>query len=216
MTERKLAVFDVDGTIRPGSLVEDAFWQLTESGLLTPSKETIEQLISLRDLKDHGYIWALVEAYAEAKKGVKVADIRRFAKQMAQDSIATLYPEVMARIEQHKQAGDLLAMISGSPQVHVEALAAQLGFNAASGSRFYHNGHRYHSQRIAEDRGTREQKPIIAQNIANRLGATGIVAAYGDTMTDVDMLELAEHPVAVHPTAELRTHAITHGWEVID
>lgn len=216
MSERKLAVFDVDGTIRPGSLVEDAFWQLTEHGLFTPGEETIKKLQILRQQGSDDYISALVGAYVEAKKGKSVGEIKRFANRLTTESAALLDPQIVERIEQHRLSGDALAMISGSPQVYIEALATQLGFDAASGSRFYHNGHVYHTQREAEDRGTRELKPQIALKIAASLGTTGVIAAYGDTMSDADMLALAEHPVAVHPTPDLRTYAFERGWEIID
>lgn len=211
----ELAVFDVDGTIRPGHLVEDAFWGLTDNGTFKPSAEMTETLLRLRETDHRAYDRALVDAYTDAKKHASVKDIKQHAEHLAMQSLAYLDDDILARIEEYREAGDALAMISGAPDVYVSALAKVLHFDAASGSRFYHNGHRYHPTREAEDRGNREIKPIIAQKIATRLGANGIIAAYGDSMSDLDMLALATHPVAVHPTPELRAEALRRGWEII-
>lgn len=215
MSERKLAVFDVDGTIRPGSIVDDAFWQLTERGIFQPSEETVRTLQTLKDSGSHDYIMTLVHAYVDAKKGVSIDEIRKFARSFAKDSVPLLDPEIMARIDAHKANGDLLAMISGSPGVYIRALAKELEFDAASGSRYYRSGRIYHTQRAAEDRGSMDLKPIIALKMALSLGASGICAAYGDTMGDVKVLELAENPVAVHPDYTLREVAESRSWEII-
>ena len=42
-----------------------------------------------------------------------------------------------------------------------------------------------------------------------------LVAAYGDTVRDIPMLELAETAVAVHPDPKLRQAAEQHGWRII-
>jgi phosphoserine phosphatase len=43
-----------------------------------------------------------------------------------------------------------------------------------------------------------------------------IFAAYGDTFSDVPMLELSENPVAVCPDERLRAEAQTRGWRVLE
>ena len=42
-----------------------------------------------------------------------------------------------------------------------------------------------------------------------------LVAAYGDTMRDIPMLEMAETAVAVHPDAILRETAVQRGWRIL-
>ena len=42
-----------------------------------------------------------------------------------------------------------------------------------------------------------------------------LLAAYGDTVRDIPMLELAETAVAVHPDKLLRETAVQHGWRII-
>ncbi|MCB8978598.1 MAG: HAD family phosphatase [Ardenticatenaceae bacterium] len=42
-----------------------------------------------------------------------------------------------------------------------------------------------------------------------------LVAAYGDTLRDIPMLELAETAVAVHPDAVLKETAVQRGWRIL-
>ena len=43
-----------------------------------------------------------------------------------------------------------------------------------------------------------------------------LVAAYGDTLRDIPMLELAETAVVVHPDEILRETAVQRGWRVLE
>ena len=43
-----------------------------------------------------------------------------------------------------------------------------------------------------------------------------LVAAYGDTMRDIPMLELAETAVAVHPDDILKETAVQRGWRILE
>jgi phosphoserine phosphatase len=40
--------------------------------------------------------------------------------------------------------------------------------------------------------------------------------AYGDSITDQDLLTLAGHPVAVHPDPKLRVLAQSQNWELLE
>ena len=42
-----------------------------------------------------------------------------------------------------------------------------------------------------------------------------IVAAYGDTLSDLPMMEMSEQPVAVYPDAKLRRVAEERGWRIV-
>jgi phosphoserine phosphatase len=54
-----------------------------------------------------------------------------------------------------------------------------------------------------------------AHQLAQFLGGNTLHAAYGDTLPDQAMLELAQNPVAVYPEASLRQLAVARNWRVI-
>lgn len=56
----------------------------------------------------------------------------------------------------------------------------------------------------------------VGQAKVARLQQVGRLAmAYGDTVRDIPMLELAETAVAVHPDKQLRQAAVQNGWRIL-
>jgi phosphoserine phosphatase len=54
-----------------------------------------------------------------------------------------------------------------------------------------------------------------AQSIRARIGDSQILAAFGDTVSDLPMLEMSQEPVAVYPDETLMQVAAERGWRVI-
>lgn len=54
-----------------------------------------------------------------------------------------------------------------------------------------------------------------AEYLRKMLRGEALYAAYGDSLHDVPMLELAHNPVAVYPDAKLRQMAVARKWRVI-
>ncbi|MDA8236958.1 MAG: haloacid dehalogenase-like hydrolase [Chloroflexi bacterium] len=67
--------------------------------------------------------------------------------------------------------------------------------------------------RLAGPIGTGERKAARVRALA---GGASVVAAYGDSLADLPLLELAATPVVVAPDDELRPVAIARGWRVIE
>lgn len=212
-----LHVFDADGTLLEGSIVERAYWELIERKIFEPSEETIENLQRLRtNPRDWSYIGPLVESYAEQKKGKSVKTIQRVAEEFAEIDAPKVYREMQREIEQRRaEEYAVLAMISGSPDVFVRALARRLGFDIAVGSHIRSKAGVYHPHRPGQSKD--RDKHIYASGIVRRLGSGAFVAsAYGDTMSDLSVLEIAKEPVAVNPASELREIALERRWRIVD
>ncbi len=67
--------------------------------------------------------------------------------------------------------------------------------------------------RTAGPIGTGELKAARVRAFA---GGARVVAAYGDSLADVPLLELADEAVAVAPDGELRPVALARGWRILD
>ena len=52
--------------------------------------------------------------------------------------------------------------------------------------------------------------------IREKVNAGNILAGYGDTISDLPMLELAQEPIAVYPDKHLRKIAVDRCWRIID
>jgi phosphoserine phosphatase len=100
-------------------------------------------------------------------------------------------PAVLEEIEQHRVNGHHVILATGTYQPIAEAFAARIGAAVSV-------------------------KSEKADNLRDRIGNETILAAYGDTASDLPMLEMAEQPTAVHPDKRLRAAAGARSWRIID
>jgi HAD superfamily phosphoserine phosphatase-like hydrolase len=71
-----------------------------------------------------------------------------------------------------------------------------------------------------EERLVGIQQPVNAYEhkaarIRTSVGDAKILASYGDTTSDLPMMEMSQDPVAVYPDADLHKIALTKGWRII-
>ena len=119
-------------------------------------------------------------------------------------------PEVLEEIAQHRAEGLHVILASGTYQPIAEVFAARIGAEALGTPLKYVDG------KLAGIDAPVSVKGEKADNLRDRVGDEPIVAAYGDTASDIPMLEMAEQPTAVHPDRRLRAAAAARGWRIID
>jgi HAD superfamily hydrolase (TIGR01490 family) len=125
-----------------------------------------------------------------------------------------IYDEALALIRHHQAAGRLVYLVSASPEEIVRPLGHHLGVDASIASR---------ARVDIEGRYTGEVDfyaygPYKAHAVAEVAALEGIDLsasyAYSDSATDVPLLELVGHPVAVNPDRALAREARERGWEI--
>jgi HAD superfamily phosphoserine phosphatase-like hydrolase len=120
--------------------------------------------------------------------------------------------DVVAELEKLRGQGHRLVIVSGAYQPVVEAFAKRLGGASAIGTPLeVVNGKL--TGRLAEAMNTGESK---VHKLRDFLGGMPLIAAYGDTLPDVSMLEMSQSPVAVYPDEGLRAAAHTRGWRILE
>jgi phosphoserine phosphatase len=119
--------------------------------------------------------------------------------------------DVIAKLENHRRKGAEIAIVSGAYQPIVDAFARRIGDVKAIGSKLvYENGK---LSGLALPINSYQQK---AENIRTLCGDEPILAAYGDTISDLPMLEMSQHPIAVYPDESLRGIAESKGWYIVE
>ena len=117
---------------------------------------------------------------------------------------------VLAKLEKHRRKGAQIAIVSGAYQPIVDAFARRIGDVRAIGSKLVYEDGRL--SRLALPINSYQQK---AENICSVCGDEPILAAYGDTISDLPMLEMSQHPTAVYPDDTLRRVAENRGWYIL-
>ncbi|MGQ0603554.1 MAG: HAD family hydrolase [Anaerolineales bacterium] len=119
---------------------------------------------------------------------------------------------VLAELAQHQAAGCRLVLASGAYVSVLQAFARRLGDEVEIISTPL--------EFIADRANGRFAGPMCVGRVKverarAHVGSAEIVAAYGDTAGDVEMLALSQQPVAVGPDSALTAIAQQRGWRVL-
>jgi len=127
-----------------------------------------------------------------------------------------LRPQALAALEQHREAGQHIIVVSASFDPIIEELCKELRVEDYICTQMEIIDASYTGETLREPPES-EQKLIQFTEWANtKFGAGGWVLthAYGDHHSDVPLMETAEHPVAVDPDNKLAGIANKRGWPI--
>ncbi len=218
----RVAIFDFDGTLY--------------------AKETFQ--LMMNHLKNHPvhnrryrkfyraimppYIGHKLKVYPEAKMRARsvqayLAALETFSKQELEDyfgEIASLMhgdfnQEVIERLKQHVSNEDYCMLVSGAFTPLLHAVTKELPIEKIIGTEVpYEADILAHRTPVIHIQGS-----LKTEKILEALGGQVIdwknSFAYGDSLSDLPVLELVGNPVAVRPEARLRTLATERNWEII-
>jgi len=126
------------------------------------------------------------------------------------------FPEVIDRMREHKNRGDLVAVLSASPAHLVGPAAKFLGVDLLIATEIEEDSD---GRLTGRTRGPVNIGSVKAAAAGALLEEHGIdparCTAYSDDQADLEFLLMAGAAVAVNPTRKLARIAEVHGWEVI-
>jgi HAD superfamily hydrolase (TIGR01490 family) len=216
--ERGAAFFDLDRTLIAGSSAFQFGRAAYKAGLVSRRRLVTDAweniLFRLRGSTDAGAD-ALRERVGSILEGVRVRDLQRLAPDVLAGVLPRLYPQMLTIAYGHQDAGRPIFICTAASQEMAELMAIVLTFDGAVGSvSEVVDGH--YTGRAGGPFTYREGKAEAIRELAERedidLGASW---AYSDSESDLPMLRLVGHPVAVNPDAELGRVARREGWEVL-
>ncbi len=159
-----------------------------------------------------------------------IADLARLLDDLGEDQLAQVADEVVERhlwpgrrvaviaeLEAAAAAGARLAIATGTYQPVLDAFIARLAAGPAGpivglGTALEVAGGRT-TGRLVGRIGTGRRK---ARRVRGWAGDAPLATAYGNSLADAPLLEMAVAPVAVAPDAELRPLAVARGWRILD
>jgi phosphoserine phosphatase len=146
-------------------------------------------------------------------KGYDEAEMAAMAEFVATETLWPTRREVVVNeLQAHQANGRTVIIVTGLFEPILQHLAQQLGGFASIGTPLLFENGRF-SGNAATPLNIGERKVTQLQTY---LQDGQLVAAYGDTVRDIPMLELALEPVAVHPDKELREKAVSLGWRILE
>jgi len=217
MQKKKLAIFDIDGTIFRKNLAFELLNELVWMKIF--DKSVRDELVGLYGswLDNEGtyeaYRDKLVALYEKNIKGHNQEEIIEASRQVAVFNAKRTYIFAKDIIEKFKDDHIMLA-ISGSPIEIVKEYAKMFPFDAYFGSVYEIDKHKVYTGRTifepTKDKGA-VVKQFVAENDISLVDSFGM----GDTESDVKFLELVDNPVAFNPNTNLRMIAEKNKWNIV-
>jgi len=216
--EKGAAFFDLDRTLIAGSSAFQFGRAAYKAGLVSRRQlagDAWENVrFRLRGSTDKSTD-ALRERIGTMLEGVRVRDLQRLAPDVLAGVLPRLYPQMLEIAYEHQDAGRPIFICTAASQEMAELMAIVLTFDGAVGSvSEVVDGH--YTGRSGGPFTYREGKAEAIRELAGREDIDLSVSwAYSDSESDLPMLRLVGHPVAVNPDAELGRVARGEGWEVL-
>jgi HAD superfamily hydrolase (TIGR01490 family) len=215
---REGAFFDLDKTvIAKASMV--AFGRpFYRHGLVSRrllARALYGQLIYMQLGADEEKLARMRESVLALTRGWEQAKVSAIVREALTDVVEPIiYAEALDLIEEHRNAGRMVVIVSASPEEIVVPLGDYLGVDRVIASRaLVDDDGRYTGEMAFYAYG-----PNKADAMRSFAEAEGIDLAasyaYSDSATDLPMLEVVGHPVVVNPDRELLRAARERDWEV--
>ncbi|MFA5934028.1 MAG: HAD-IB family hydrolase [Candidatus Paceibacterota bacterium] len=217
--KRKVAVFDIDGTIFRSSLLIEIVEALIDGGCFKPSvrEKYIHQHERWLDRKGDydSYIMAMVRVFEKNIVGVHKSEFDAIAKIVIKRQHDRLYIFTSNLIKEFKAKGYFLLAISQSPKAILGGFCKKLGFDKVYGRLYEVGTDGKFTGRIIDEPVIAVKSNILKRAVERRnLTLKGSVGV-GDTEGDISVLEMVENPICFNPNAKLYKHAKKKKWEIV-
>lgn len=216
---KKVAIFDIDGTIFRSSLLIEITEALIAEGIFKPSirKNYAEQYRSWLDRTDsyEKYIGGVVRAFENNIKGVKYKDFLRISKNILAAKHGRTYQYTRDLVKKLKKKNYYLLAISNSPEILVSDFCRQLGFDKAYGRIYEVDEKGIFTGRILHEKIISDKAKVLKRAVEKEKLTIRDSVAVGDTESDIPMFKMASHPVCFNPNKKLFAAAKRYGWKVV-
>ncbi len=211
--------FDLDRTLMEGSSAFQFGRAAYRAGLLTRRRLVADALANMRfrlrgatDEATH----ALRDRISGSLAGTRVKDLERLGADVLAGVLPRIYPQMLAVAYEHQDAGRSVYIVTAASQDLAELLATVLALDGAIGSQFSEVVDGVFTGRPTGLFIYGADKAHAIDRLANRLQIDLAASyAYSDSASDLPMLRLVGHPVAVNPDPELARVARGEGWEIL-
>ena len=219
LTGKKVAIFDIDGTIFRSSLLIQLVERFIEEGVFnkTTAQDFARQKLAWLDRKGDydAYIQAVINVFVSNIKGVAYSDFSRIGEEVVAEQKDRVYRFTRDFIKDLKRKGFFLLAVSHSPKGVLDHFCKRLGFDKVYGL-FYETGpsERF-TGKIAEEHFMLNKALVVKRAVEKeRLTLKGSIGV-GDTESDIPFLELVAEPICFNPNSKLYAHAKRNRWRVV-
>ncbi len=214
------AFYDLEGTLVSTNLVHTlAFYSRRQQGLFTTIKKSVGTLAKLplfgaTDLYSRN---VFNEFFFQSYKGESQDRLRYFSEELFEEVLKpAIFDGTRELIAQSKKVGQRQIVITGALDFTIDRLCNYLEIEEFVSNRLeFVNG--YATGRILPPVMASATKAKWMREYAEREGINLSESyAYSDSISDLPMLSIVGHPVAVNPDFRLKQTATQHDWAILN
>jgi HAD superfamily hydrolase (TIGR01490 family) len=213
------AFFDLDRTLLRRSSALALAGSFRERGLIS-RRQLLQaaawQLLFVARGASHEAVRSAAEDGLRVLAGHRPEELRALVADAMEPVLRPLvYAEPLHLVEQHRERGERVFVVSASLQEIVEAIAEDLGLDGGLGTICEVRDGRYTGRALRALHA--EAKAECLREVAARDGLDlAACTAYSDSHTDLPFLEAVGHPIVVNPDRALRRIAGERDWPVLE
>ena len=215
---KAIAFFDVDGTLLNSTIAHCYIW------LRTSSMHPLLKFFWIIGFIPKAIFYLILDRISRPQfnrvfyqnyRGLDVDAIKTSASAMFEEYLKQkVYPEAITQIQEHKERGHKVVLLTGSLDFIVQPIADYFGADAVLAPKLAEHGRKFAGELTTEPL-IGEQKAIAMKKFSEQADIPlEICYAYGDGKSDIPMLNAVGYPVAVNPSKGLRKHALETDWEI--
>jgi HAD superfamily hydrolase (TIGR01490 family) len=213
---KKIAIFDIDGTIFRSSLVIELTEALIQVGIFPRRVEKFYEKAyrNWLDRKDgyEKYIKAVVRAFGKYIQGKSVKRVDEIAKRVVEFHKNRVYRYTRDLVRELRKKNYYVIAISHSPEKAVRGFSKNFGFSEVFGTVYTSEGGKFDG---GQTRVSKNKDGILKFVLKNKkLSLRGSVGV-GDTEGDTPFLKMVENPICFNPNAKLYKAAKRNRWKVV-
>lgn len=216
--KKTVAFFDVDGTLLKSTIVHCYIWMRFS-----------QMPFFLKHLWIIGFLPKIVyylildsisrsrfnEVFYRNYRGLEVAEMKALSTAIFEADIRPkIFSEAVSQIQEHKEQGAAIVLVTGSLDFVVQPIAEYLAVDAVLAPQLREQNGKF--------TGELTTAPLIGEEKAKAMRSYADQHeisleesyAYGDSQSDLPMLECVGNPVVVNPSKVLRQKALKSGWEM--
>lgn len=202
------AFFDIDGTIYRNSLMIEHFKKMIKYEVFDPIiwygkiKESFLEW-DKRYIDYDIYLEELAEIYVKHLKGINKDHIDFVANQVIELNGEKVYKYSRDRIKYHKEKGDCVFFISGSPNFLATKMASIYNITEVIATDYEVDSNNNFTGNLKAMWDSENKSKAVKDLIKKYNVDVEKSFSYGDTMGDYSMFKMVGNPVAINPTREL-------------
>ncbi len=214
---KKIAIFDIDGTVFRSSLLVELTDALIQEGIFSVGARDNYIKAYQRWLDRKGtygeYLQILILTFENYMKGVRHEDFIRIGSRVASFHKNRVYRYTRDLIFRLRQKNYYLLAISHSPEEIVKEFCRHLKFNKVYGWQMKFRDGKFVG--IMDDNFNYDKAFILKQAVLeNDLTLRGSIGV-GDTEGDIPFLKMVERPICFNPNQKLYRYAKRVGWPIV-